>query len=453
VPRYLEQHGGLLLSPGRAKNYGPPRTRRSTESRSRLMDGWAVLDEKRSSYAATSAVFVAVCAVNVPSPLYPTYQHAYHLSATVLTAIFATFAVGVLAALVLVGPLSDHIGRKPVLIAGESILVLSEALFLGAHGVGWLFAARAAQGFALGTISSAASAALAELNRANLHQAALMTTMAFTVAGTISCVGTGFLAQYLPWHTTLCYIVLLAANLVSLGAVSLMGEPGAARRGHRYRVRLPRIPRSILGPVLVACGAMAVGWTLGGVYGSLSPSIVDLLLKGNGLVISGAVLSVFNLVGGVCQYVARRHEPHRVMIVAIAATMVGAVAMNLSLDAKSLALFFVATVFAGIGAALVFVGSLALVNRLSPVASRAETVTAYSMSGYLALAISTVALGTLVTHVGLRSAAAVLTPILVVAGALSLFSILRTGSAPAPSPHGADAAVPTEVEVSFTEGN
>ena len=336
------------------------------------MGGRSLLDEKLSSFAATSAVFVAVCAVNVPSPLYPTYQHIYHLSATVLTAIFATFAVGVLAALVLVGPLSDHIGRKPVLIAGEAVLILSEALFLGAHGAAWLFAARAAQGFALGTISSAASAALAELNRANLNRAALMNTMAFTVAGTISCVGTGLLAQYLPWRTTLCFIVLLAANLVSLGAVALMGEPLATRPNRPYRMRLPGIPRNILGPVLVACGAMAVGWTLGGVYGSLSPSIVDLLLKGDGLVISGAVLSVFNLVGGVCQYFARRHAPHRVMLAAVAATMIGAVAVNLSLDAKSLALFFVATVFAGIGAALVFVGSLALVNRLAParVASR-----------------------------------------------------------------------------------
>jgi MFS family permease len=415
------------------------------------MGSRSLLNERLSSYAATSAVFIAVCAINVPSPLYPTYQHLYHLSATVLTAIFATFAVGVLAALVLVGPLSDHIGRKPVLIAGEAVLILSEVLFLGAHGATWLFAARAAQGFALGTITSAASAALAELNRADLNRAALMTTMAFTVAGTISCIGTGLLAQYLPWRTTLCFIVLLAANLVSLGAVAVMGEPLVTRPKSRYRMRLPGIPRSILGPVLVACGAMAVGWTLGGLYGSLSPSIVDLLLKGNGLVISGAVLSLFNLVGGVCQYFARRHHPHRVMIAAVAATMIGAVAVDLSLDAKSLVLFFVATVFAGIGAALVFVGSLALVNRLSPAESRAETVTAYSMSGYLALAISTVALGILVTHVGLRSAADVFTPILVIGGGLSLCSIVRTRPSRAAVPLGIEVAVPAEVEVSVTE--
>jgi MFS family permease len=415
------------------------------------MAGRSLLDEKLSSYAATSAVFVAVCAINVPSPLYPTYQHIYHLSATVLTAIFATFAVGVLAALVLVGPLSDHIGRKPVLIAGEAVLILSEVLFLGAHGAAWLFAARAAQGFALGTISSAASAALAELNRANLDRAALMNTMAFTVAGTISCIGTGVLAQYLPWRTTLCFVVLMSANLVSLGAVALMGEPLVARPSRPYRLRLPGIPRSILGPVLVACGAMAVGWTLGGVYGSLSPSIVNLLLKGDGLIISGAVLSLFNLVGGVCQYFARRHHPHRVMLAAVAATMIGAVAVNLSLDAKSLALFFVATVFAGIGAALVFVGSLALVNRLSPAESRAETVTAYSMSGYLALAIPTVALGILVTHLGLRSATDVLTPILVLCGALSLFSIVRTRPSSASVPLHVEIAIPPEIEVSSIE--
>jgi MFS family permease len=133
--------------------------------------------------------------------------------------------------------------------------------------------------------------------------------------------------------------------------------------------------------------------------------------------------------------------------------MIGAVAVNLSLDKKSLALFFVATVFAGIGAALVFVGSLALVNRLSPAESRAETVTAYSMSGYLALAISTVALGILVTRVGLRSATDVFTPILVLGGALSLFSIVRTRPSSASVPLVVDVAVPAEVEVSFTEAD
>ena len=387
-----------------------------------------VLDRKWSSYAATSAVFVAVCAINVPSPLYPTYQHKYHLSATTLTAIFATFAVGVLAALVLLGPLSDHVGRRPVLIAGSVMLLISSGLFLAAQGAVWLFAARAVQGLALGTISSAASAALAELNRANMSRAALMNTLAFTAAGTISCLGTGLLAQYLPWRTSLCYLVLLVANLLSLVAISVMVEPLIARPDTAYRVRSPRIPRSILGPVLVACGAMAVGWTLGGMYGSLSPSIVDLLLHGNGLVISGAVLSLFNLVGGVGQCLASRHLPHRVMLVAVVTTMIGGVAVLLALDAKSLALFFVATVFAGIGASIVFVGSLALVNQLSPAESRAETVTAYSMSGYIALAIPTVALGLLVTHVGLKSATAVFVPILLIGGVLSSVSILRSKS-------------------------
>jgi MFS family permease len=139
------------------------------------------------------------------------------------------------------------------------------------------------------------------------------------------------------------------------------------------------------------------------------------------------------------------------MVAAVAATMIGAVAVNLALDAKSLALFFVATVFAGIGAALVFVGSLALVNQLSPVESRAETVTTYSMSGYLALAVSTVALGILVTHVGLRSATDVFTPILVIGGALSLFSIVRTRPSSASVPLVVDVSGPEGVEVSFTE--
>jgi MFS family permease len=153
--------------------------------------------------------------------------------------------------------------------------------------------------------------------------------------------------------------------------------------------------------------------------------MTGLLLRAHGIVVSGAVLSAFNLVGGISQYAARHFRPRRTMIAGVLATIAGAAAIDLALETHSLAVFFVATLFAGIGAALVFVGSLSVVNELSPTASRAETVTAYSMSGYLALAIPTVALGLLVSHIGLRGATAVFAPLLVLAGLATLVSLTR----------------------------
>src|ERR1700743_2230146 len=57
-------------------------------------------------------------AAGAPSPLYVVYQARWDFSATTLTTVFAVYAVALLFALVTVGALSDHVGRRPVLAGG-----------------------------------------------------------------------------------------------------------------------------------------------------------------------------------------------------------------------------------------------------------------------------------------------------------------------------------------------
>lgn len=66
----------------------------------------------------------------LPAPLYPIYQDTLGFSNLMVTVIFATYAVGVLAALVVTGPWSDQVGRRPILIAGLLLSALSALLFL-----------------------------------------------------------------------------------------------------------------------------------------------------------------------------------------------------------------------------------------------------------------------------------------------------------------------------------
>ena len=56
-------------------------------------------------------------ASSAPSPLYVIYQAEWDFSALTLTAVFAVYAVALLSALLVAGSLSDHLGRRPVLLA------------------------------------------------------------------------------------------------------------------------------------------------------------------------------------------------------------------------------------------------------------------------------------------------------------------------------------------------
>ena len=71
----------------------------------------------RLAYALVGGIIgLALFASSTPSPLYGIYRQLWGFSPAVLTLVYATYAFGVLAALVLAGRVSDEVGRRPVLL-------------------------------------------------------------------------------------------------------------------------------------------------------------------------------------------------------------------------------------------------------------------------------------------------------------------------------------------------
>jgi Major Facilitator Superfamily len=131
-------------------------------------------------------IALALFASATPSPLYADYAASWHFSTPVLTAVYAVYAIGVLASLLLIGRLSDEIGRRPVLIGALVALLLATGLYMVAQSVVWLFAARAVQGLATGAALGAAGAAMLDLHpRGDAVQVGL-------VNGVGSALGIGF---------------------------------------------------------------------------------------------------------------------------------------------------------------------------------------------------------------------------------------------------------------------
>jgi MFS family permease len=81
-----------------------------------------------------------------PTPLYSVYRAKWGFSAATLTAVFAIYVLFLLATLLVLGSLADHIGRRPLIITAIAANMGAFAAFLAANGPGLLFAARALQG-------------------------------------------------------------------------------------------------------------------------------------------------------------------------------------------------------------------------------------------------------------------------------------------------------------------
>ena len=114
-------------------------------------------------HTITTMTFLA--ASSAPTPLYRLYQALWHFSPIILTLIFAVYAFTLLSSLLLMGALSDYVGRRPVIILAIILEIAAMFIFLTASNIMMLFIARAIQGFATGLAVSAIGAALLDLSK------------------------------------------------------------------------------------------------------------------------------------------------------------------------------------------------------------------------------------------------------------------------------------------------
>ncbi|OLL77082.1 Major facilitator superfamily [Pseudonocardia sp. Ae263_Ps1] len=116
------------------------------------------------AFAVVAATFVwFLAASSAPSPLYVVYQERFAFTEFTLTAVFAVYVLALIAALLVVGALSDHVGRRPVLLGAIALEIVSLLLFLAADGVGWLLTARVVQGIATGAATATLPATVVDL--------------------------------------------------------------------------------------------------------------------------------------------------------------------------------------------------------------------------------------------------------------------------------------------------
>ena len=91
------------------------------------------------------------------TPLYRVYQTTFGLSQLTVTMIFASYVFSVLAALLVVGSLSDFVGRKPVILAALILNIIALFVFMRADLAAALILARVIQGLAVGSATTIAS--------------------------------------------------------------------------------------------------------------------------------------------------------------------------------------------------------------------------------------------------------------------------------------------------------
>src|ERR1700721_417900 len=214
-----------------------------------------------ASFNLLAAITLAFLAgSSAPTPLYPLYQSLWGLSPVMITVVFGVYALAVLMGLLFAGRLSDHVGRRPVLIAATLAQAMTMLLFATAASAAGLVLARILQGLITGAALSAVGAAMIDLNKSRGTAANAVAPAFGSAAGGIVA---GFFVQFLP------------------------------------------APLHLAMPVLIAV------WALGGLYASLGPMLVRGMLDSNEPLLGGLALFVLAASGGTAGLLLQRLAPGR----------------------------------------------------------------------------------------------------------------------------------------------
>src|SRR3954469_23319154 len=230
----------------------------------------------RLGFAAAACSLVAVFAASAsPIPLYELYRRADGLSHADLSLTAVAYFVAVMAALLVLGRLSNHVGRRPVALAALAVTAAGTLVLTDVHSVAPLITGRMLQGIGCGLASSALAAFIVDSAPASQASLASAVTTGSPMVGlTIGALGSGALAEYGPSPRTLVY--LLAAGALAACAVLILAAretvtraPGAVA-SLRPRISVPPAARRLLP---AATATFVATWALGGFYQAFGPSV------------------------------------------------------------------------------------------------------------------------------------------------------------------------------------
>lgn len=357
-----------------------------------------------AAFAGTALAFVAVAlAVGAPSPLFVLYEQEWGFQPWLLTVAFAIYAVTLLITLLVAGSLSDHIGRRPVLIGALALQVVAMLVFLFAPDIGWIVGARAVQGVATGAAMSTFTAALVEL--APERQKKLGATIGSTapVGGiAIGAFLTGLAVQFVPQPTTLVFVTL--AVLFAAGILVVVGSPETVtRRPGAVRSLIPRvlIPPEARSEFAGAIPLFLATWMLAGLFIGLSPSILHGVFHLDSGLLNGAIVAVPPAVGAVAGLLLTRAPARRTVVWAMAAIVAGVAIAAVGMATAALPLLFAGATVAGGGFGAGFSAMLRMLAPLAPNDQRAELFAGIFLVSYLAYGVPALVAGELIGWIGL----------------------------------------------------
>src|SRR4051812_11299122 len=301
-----------------------------------------------SAVVSLVAVFAAVGST---IPLFNIYRAEEGFTNADISLTVVAYSAATLSTLLVLGRLSNYVGRRPTAIASLGLLVLACLLLLNVHHIAILIAGRLLMGLGAGLASSSLTSYIvdaAPIRPAWLASVASSQTVMLGLA--VGAIGSGALVQFGPWPRQLIYLIvagllLLSAALVAVSPETATPAPGAWR-SLRPRVRVPGRVRHL---IPVAAAVFLATWATGAFYQAFVPALVEDQLHSHSPLVIGLVFAAYMGPSALGAPLGGLFASAAAQRVGMAAFLAGWIGIVTAIANGALPLFIAATIVAGAG--------------------------------------------------------------------------------------------------------
>ncbi|WP_307820217.1 MFS transporter [Streptomyces sp. MC1] len=301
-----------------------------------------------SAMVSLVASFVASAA---PIPLFNTYRAEDGFTNAGISLAVVANAVGTIAALLVLGRLSNHLGRRITAITSLGLLLLGCLLLLKVHDIGTLLTGRLLMGVGTGLASSSLTSYIVDSAPTRpVWLAAVASSQGPMLGLTFGAIVSGTLVQFGPWPRELIYLVcvgllVLSATLIVISPETVKPTPGAARS------LLPQIhvPSRVRHLLPVAAAVFLATWATGAFYQAFMPALVEDRLHTHSPLILGLVFAAYLAPSVLGAPLGGRFTSAAAQRIGMLIFLAGWIGIIAAIATGTLALFIATTVVAGAG--------------------------------------------------------------------------------------------------------
>ncbi|MFI5613244.1 MFS transporter [Amycolatopsis sp. NPDC051903] len=299
--------------------------------------------------SAVVALVASFAAVGSTIPLFNVYRAEDGFTNAGISITVVAYSAATLSTLLVLGRVSNHLGRRPTSIASLGLLLLGCVLLLNVHHIGILIAGRLLMGFGAGLASSSLTSYIvdaAPTRPAWLASVASSQTVMLGLA--VGAIASGALVQFGPWPRDLIYLVVIGLLLVSIALIVVSPEtvtpkPGAWR-SLRPRVGVPARDRHLLP---VAAAVLLATWATGAFYQAFVPALVEDQLHTRSPLVLGLVFAAYMGPSVLGAPLGGRFTPAAAQRLGMIGFLAGMIGIITAIATGTLVLFITATIVAG----------------------------------------------------------------------------------------------------------